>query len=573
MDLRQSSTLLPRQEPICRFSSLYLRQIVEEGLRSGAVAGGVAVVNLNLRSVVAATRDGEPSIFAQLLKALTAPSNWSACQACDLKERCYVYHNAQTFQEPQVGPKVAERLETLYTLVHLRGEKHTTVRLLRSALAFTLAGTRTCDDIHELYARGERAAIVQGFYFNSWMGGDAPTTDPLLAQLKELDVGRVGDPQLDRMLSFTSPIGGNDSRPERLLLTFAERGEYGRSVLRKIFEELPDNSNGGAGRVAAHQAYLALMRRRTYFERRDAAWTQMLPYRSAGHLLALVRNGETFDEVLQNLLHALNRGEGLAKPQLLGARLAIRVRHVEKGTIRSYRLFPAERFTSAIDDAAARARFVEHLPGGLILRYSHMPLTKTDREFRLPKVSYLDFKQLEMDRVLTAFFQRVKHTGYPSRLVRPDAFELTVEDFRAEIFTHPSRFRRFADYPEVTVRWIETHLMDLVNRGKPDQAVAAPRPLHGLTYLFRNPKRSRDYNASQQLYEMLYNARSGGTAALDHLSTFFFYGYDLTVDQEHRGALLDVETQALLNLETLVAPKDIKDDRQPRESYAGRPSR
>jgi hypothetical protein len=196
-----------------------------------------------------------------------------------------------------------------------------------------------------------------------------------------------------------------------------------------------------------------------------------------------------------------------------------------------------------------------------------MPLTKTDREFRLPKVSYLDFKQVEMDRVLTAFFQRVKWKGYPSRLIRPDAFELTIEDFKKEIFEHPSRFRSFGDFPEVTARWIETHLMDVVNRGKPDQAVAAPRPLHGLTYLFRNPKRSRDYNASQQLYEMLYNARAGRAAALDHLSDFFFHGYDLNIDQETRGALLDVETQALINLETLVGPRDIKDDRQPRESY------
>jgi hypothetical protein len=196
-----------------------------------------------------------------------------------------------------------------------------------------------------------------------------------------------------------------------------------------------------------------------------------------------------------------------------------------------------------------------------------MPLTKTDREFRLPKVSYLDYKMVEMDRVLTAFFQRLKWNGSPSRLIRPDAFELTIEDFKRGIFDHPNHFRSFRDFPEVTVRWLETHLMDVVNRGKPDQAVAAPRPLHGLTYLFRNPKRSRDYNASQQLYEMLYNARAGGTAALDHLSDFFFHGYDLNVDQEARGALLDVETQALINLETLVRPRDIRDDRQPRETY------
>jgi hypothetical protein len=196
-----------------------------------------------------------------------------------------------------------------------------------------------------------------------------------------------------------------------------------------------------------------------------------------------------------------------------------------------------------------------------------MGLTKQDREFRLPKITYVDFKQIEMDRVLTAFFQRLKHNGYPSKLIRPPRFELTTKDFQAVFFENPERFHGFQHHREVTARWIETHLMDVVNRGKHDQAIAAPRPLHGLTYLFRNPERSRDYNASQQLYEMLYNARTGGTAALDHLRSFFFSGYDLKVDQVDRGATLDVETQALLNLETLVNIQDAKDDRLPRESY------
>ena len=47
-----------------------------------------------------------------------------------------------------------------------------------------------------------------------------------------------------------------------------------------------------------------------------------------------------------------------------------------------------------------------------------MSLSKRDREFRLPKISYLDFKHLEMDRVLTALFARLAHNGYPSRLRR-----------------------------------------------------------------------------------------------------------------------------------------------------------
>ena len=91
--------------------------------------------------------------------------------------------------------------------------------------------------------------------------------------------------------------------------------------------------------------------------------------------------------------------------------------------------------------------------------------------------------------------------------------------------------------------------MDLVNRGKARQAVAAPRPLHGFTYRFRNPKHSRDYGAAQQLYETLYHARKGaGQAAIEHLDRFFFQGHDRVTGKTDASVVLDVETQALLRL-------------------------
>ena len=43
-----------------------------------------------------------------------------------------------------------------------------------------------------------------------------------------------------------------------------------------------------------------------------------------------------------------------------------------------------------------------------------MAISKRDREFRLPKISYLDFKYLEMDRVLTALFAASHTTGFPA---------------------------------------------------------------------------------------------------------------------------------------------------------------
>ena len=98
-----------------------------------------------------------------------------------------------------------------------------------------------------------------------------------------------------------------------------------------------------------------------------------------------------------------------------------------------------------------------------------MGLSSKDRAFNTKKVSYLDFKQLEMDRVLTALFARLAHNGFPSRLKR--RFELSVEAFVDEFLEHPEWFTGFAQHREILERWVETHLMDVVNRGKANQAV------------------------------------------------------------------------------------------------------
>lgn len=194
-----------------------------------------------------------------------------------------------------------------------------------------------------------------------------------------------------------------------------------------------------------------------------------------------------------------------------------------------------------------------------------MSLSKRDREFRLPKISYLDFKHLEMDRVLTAFFARLAHNGYPSRLRRK--VELSVESFVEEFMEHPEWFTGFQAHRDVLARWVETHLLDVVNRGKATQAVAAPRPLHGFTYRFRNPKHSRDYGAAQHLYETLYGARNGaGQKTIEHLNDFFFQGHDKVTGKADAGVALDVETQALLRL--LDQVEDAPDTKSGRDTFA-----
>ena len=191
-----------------------------------------------------------------------------------------------------------------------------------------------------------------------------------------------------------------------------------------------------------------------------------------------------------------------------------------------------------------------------------MSIKGRDKEFRTPKTTYIDFKHIEMDRVLTMLFPRLKHDGYASRRP-PRGGDLTVEEFMGDFLEHPEWFAGFDRFPQVVHRWIETDLMDVVNRGKANQAVAAPRPLHGNTYKFRNAKHTRDYGAAEQIYWMLFYARKGkGQAARDALKRFFFPGIDLVTDRYDPNASVDVETQAILRLDHQVT-QDMKDSKEP----------
>ena len=185
----------------------YLKRLALAGLTGAPSSDGVVTVNLNLRAIVAnppgAAADAD-SIFDRQLRRLVHARFWEPCASCDIRDRCYIYHNARTLMDPIAGPKVAERLPSLYAITHLRGRLHITMRDLRSSLAFTLAGTRDCDEIHALYAKPgaeARRQILESFYFNSWRGGES-SADRLLSLLREIDVGEATNPDIDRTLDY-----------------------------------------------------------------------------------------------------------------------------------------------------------------------------------------------------------------------------------------------------------------------------------------------------------------------------------------------------------------------------------
>lgn len=93
---------------------------------------------------------------------------------------------------------------------------------------------------------------MQGYYFNSWRGGDAPNADRLLTLLSEIDVGEADDPRLDRALAFVSPT------EDRTLFRFERRGNYDREILGSLYDDLPRDASGRASahRATAHRRFI-----------------------------------------------------------------------------------------------------------------------------------------------------------------------------------------------------------------------------------------------------------------------------------------------------------------------------
>lgn len=175
------------------------------------------------------------------------------------------------------------------------------------------------------------------------------------------------------------------------------------------------------------------------------------------------------------------------------------------------------------------------------------------REFRFPQISFVDYKQIEIDRTLLNLFPRLKFKGYLGRFKKLP-FQLTIEKFTDE-FTdekYADRFVGFAKHREIVYKWLETDLLDLVYRGKPRQAVVSPRPLHGNIYKFRNAEHARDYNTAEQIYWMLHYARRGQDA-LEELKRFLFPDMDWNLDKVQQDTTkIDIETQAILHLDAQV---------------------
>jgi hypothetical protein len=174
-----------------------------------------------------------------------------------------------------------------------------------------------------------------------------------------------------------------------------------------------------------------------------------------------------------------------------------------------------------------------------------MKLRKQDQEFRNPKVFYPDPKNIDLDRVLITLFLFLKSEGtrHATRGRQQPAFE-RVDKHLADL-AKMTAVDGLEEHKEIAKRWLETDIFDLVNRGRPTEAIASLRPLHLEAHKIRVAKNCRDYNHADALYAML---DFGGQQAIKDLREYLELGRDPATKKYDGTTVLDIETLAVLKL-------------------------
>lgn len=331
----------------------------------------LTVVNLNLRALTAESSDRKgPSIVAQLLARFADQRLWEPCAGCRAYEHCYARSNADTLRDPVLGPQVSERIRQTLDVARLRRRLHITMRDLRSALAFTVAGNRTCDEIVDLVEGGEGKVLLSGHLYNSLFGasdrfadlpgGQAARADRLLAIVGTLDVARTADPGDDARLWA---LGVQALRPDPESLQRSDRDLIG---------EIRDRLPGGPAQLSDRQARTDLrlaqgsLRRKLFLEREDPDWVRMLPYE---RLTEFYRHLDSCgDEERREIIAAISGSEGLfgsGDRDVLGVRLASDA----EGPSKSFVTHDGRAFVLEPVDRSSAAEYVEYAPDTLVLRH------------------------------------------------------------------------------------------------------------------------------------------------------------------------------------------------------------
>ena len=249
-------------------------------------ADWLAVVNLNLRALTVARDDGS-SIVGELLERFSDQRLWQPCEGCVAAEQCYARANAEALRDPVLGGRVSDRLRETLDVARLRRRLHITMRDLRSALAFAVAGNRTCDEIVELVEIQRRQGPAGGPRLQLDIRGQRADAARRRARRAAETTDFLRWP--DRWTWHVPPTPGDDARLWTLGADAIRADPVGVSRTdRELLDELRERLPNGTAQLLDRQARADLrllhasLRRKLYFETEDPGWVRMLPYDRLG---------------------------------------------------------------------------------------------------------------------------------------------------------------------------------------------------------------------------------------------------------------------------------------------------
>ncbi len=372
--------------------------LLDHLLKGVPLPNDIALVNLNLRSVVDASFDQTSCLFDQVLDRYVANEFWDACDECSARSRCPVKFNVDTFrirstsglndkdkeavdQQNSSARKVRSRLKTIFQVLHFRKRIHVTVRDLRSILAFTLFGKMTCKEIFKSIQTGNADFTSQYYYnalFNLW------EKDRILSFIREFDVGLAASPHIDSRLSFSRPKAADF---HRLFEPFENSRHPTSGRLRSDEDDLltlykkraqsPEERTKEA--LDASQLYVSALRRKLYFEGKLVGWDNMqgkpffvdlLPYDNLTKFMGFIETGTDPGEQLKNaIILAISRSESIFDETRGTENICIRTRHDPDAKVKAFFTYSSDQFVLKLPQANSQGQYIEFLPSSIILQH------------------------------------------------------------------------------------------------------------------------------------------------------------------------------------------------------------
>lgn len=437
------------------------RSLLEHLQLDQPLPSDIVLVNLNLRSVVDASRAQTHSLFDQILDRYVAEEFWTECDGCPARHRCPVKFNVDTFrlrstaglsekeaesvEERNASARVARsRLKSIFQILHFRKRIHVTVRDLRSVLAFTLFGKHTCAQIEEEIHSGE-ADFTDRYYYNAVFS--ATEKDRILGLLRDFDVGLASLPMTDSRLSFTRP-GTHEFR--QLFLQFEHPGTLGRTSsdvedLRRLYDARPMSPEQRTPEALnSARKYVASLRRKLFFEgdQQDENGQRkflahLLPYDNIEEFMRFIETGnDPSSHLKRSIVLAISRSESIYDEQRGSENICIRTRHDADTAVKAFFTYPSAHFKLEVEKPPAQAKYVEFLPTSILLRHHNGKIV------------------LEISLDLYEMLMRIRD-GYVPAAGEMRAFFLNLLMFKKQLMSLPSErlLLSGADYHMYQMSW------------------------------------------------------------------------------------------------------------------------